>query len=98
MVALASLCGDPTPPPSPPLATQLCPATPTPTPHPLPFPLSELTSFLRKANRQLRQAALSALEALIARDGSRVDTSVLQVGGGGGVCVLGWGGGIGGGR
>ncbi|KAL4425586.1 hypothetical protein ABPG75_009602 [Micractinium tetrahymenae] len=40
--------------------------------------LAELTSFLRKANRQLRQAALAALEAIVSKDGSRVDPAVLQ--------------------
>lgn len=40
--------------------------------------LAELTSFLRKANRQLRQAALSALEAIASKDGSKVDPAVLQ--------------------
>ncbi|PRW59351.1 cullin-associated NEDD8-dissociated 1 isoform B [Chlorella sorokiniana] len=40
--------------------------------------LAELTTFLRKANRQLRQAALTALEAIVRKDGSRVDPAVLQ--------------------
>jgi hypothetical protein len=43
--------------------------------------LAELTTFLRKANRQLRQAALTALEAIVRKDGSRVDPAVLQSGG-----------------
>lgn len=44
----------------------------------LPQALAELTSFLRKANRQLRLAALSALTALIARDGPRADPAALE--------------------
>jgi hypothetical protein len=34
----------------------------------------ELTSFLRKANRQLRQASLVALEALLAKYGASLST------------------------
>lgn len=34
---------------------------------------AELTSFLRKANRLLRQAALQALDALVAKYGSSLD-------------------------
>lgn len=34
---------------------------------------AELTSFLRKANRLLRQAALAALEALVAKYGPSLD-------------------------
>jgi hypothetical protein len=42
--------------------------------------VTELTSFLRKANRALRQASLAALAALAAKDGSRLDPAVLQPG------------------
>lgn len=42
--------------------------------------LAELTGFLRKANRQLRQAALNALDAIVCKDGSRVEPAVLQSG------------------
>ncbi|PSC76088.1 cullin-associated NEDD8-dissociated 1 isoform B [Micractinium conductrix] len=41
--------------------------------------LAELTSFLRKANRQLRQASLSALDAIVTKDGSRVEDAVLML-------------------
>lgn len=34
---------------------------------------AELTSFLRKANRLLRQAALAALDALVAKYGTSLD-------------------------
>ena len=44
----------------------------------LPQALSDLTSFLRKANRQLRLASLAALTALIARDGPRADPAALE--------------------
>eukprot|EP00878_Enallax_costatus_P002222 GHUV01002394.1.p1 GENE.GHUV01002394.1~~GHUV01002394.1.p1 ORF type:complete len:958 (+),score=265.35 GHUV01002394.1:286-3159(+) len=37
--------------------------------------MAELTSFLRKANRLLRQAALQALDALVAKYGSSLDTA-----------------------
>ncbi|KAL3163066.1 hypothetical protein ABBQ32_009489 [Trebouxia sp. C0010 RCD-2024] len=40
--------------------------------------LAELTGFLRKANRVLRQAALSAIEVLIASHGSSMQPSSLQ--------------------
>jgi hypothetical protein len=38
---------------------------------------SELTSFLRKANRQLRQASLVALEALVAKYGAQLQPDAL---------------------
>jgi hypothetical protein len=38
----------------------------------------ELTSFLRKANRQLRQASLVALEALLAKYGASLSTDSLD--------------------
>lgn len=37
-----------------------------------PLPQAELTSFLRKANRQLRQAALATLEALVTQHGGEL--------------------------
>ncbi|KAI3438734.1 hypothetical protein D9Q98_001153 [Chlorella vulgaris] len=40
--------------------------------------LTELTGFLRKSNRQLRQASLAALAAIVSKDGSRVEAGVLQ--------------------
>lgn len=40
-------------------------------------PQSELTSFLRKANRQLRQASLVALEALVAKYGAQLAPDAL---------------------
>ncbi|DBB08467.1 hypothetical protein WJX82_000009 [Trebouxia sp. C0006] len=40
--------------------------------------LAELTSFLRKANRVLRQASLSALEVLIAGHGSNIQPGTLK--------------------
>lgn len=36
---------------------------------------AELTSFLRKANRLLRQASLSALDALVAKYGTTLDSA-----------------------
>lgn len=44
----------------------------------LPQTLSELTSFLRKTNRQLRLASLHALTALVSRDGPRIDPGELE--------------------
>lgn len=44
----------------------------------VPQALAELTTFLRKANRQLRLASLSALTALVARGGSRTDPAALE--------------------
>ena len=44
----------------------------------LPQALADLTSFLRKASRQLRLAALAALTALVARDGPRADPTALE--------------------
>jgi cullin-associated NEDD8-dissociated protein 1 len=44
----------------------------------VPQALAELTTFLRKANRQLRLASLSALTALVARGGPRTDPAALE--------------------
>jgi cullin-associated NEDD8-dissociated protein 1 len=44
----------------------------------VPQALAELTTFLRKANRQLRLASLSALTALVARGGARTDPAALE--------------------
>ncbi|KAK9861770.1 hypothetical protein WJX84_007141 [Apatococcus fuscideae] len=40
--------------------------------------LTELTSFMRKANRPLKQASLSAMEALVARHGARKEQAAVQ--------------------
>ena len=45
----------------------------------LPQTVSELTSHLSKANRQLRLSSLTALTALIARDGPRIDPNALEL-------------------
>ena len=44
----------------------------------LPQALSELTSFLRKANRQLRLAALTALTALVSRESPHIESTALE--------------------
>ncbi len=44
----------------------------------VPQALAELTTFLRKANRQLRLASLSALTSLVARGGARTDPAALE--------------------
>jgi len=44
----------------------------------VPQALAELTTLLRKANRQLRLASLSALNALVARGGARTDPAALE--------------------
>lgn len=44
----------------------------------VPQALAELTTFLRKVNRQLRLASLSALTALMDREGARTDPAALE--------------------